>query len=144
MNWLRTILLMLPIRLRKSRFFFALIYALTAYTRKKYDEQEAYIKDLISQMRYTSQYKSLKALLKYRFEENVEIVDDEQLDNITFVLPDNLNENSFLPMLVRPDKDVFIKRNFIILVPVGVDTNKVREFVERYVFCGIYFEVREK
>ena len=86
----------------------------------------------------------MKALLKYRFEENVEIVDDEQLDNITFVLPDNLNENSFLPMLVRPDKDVFIKRNFIILVPVGVDTNKVREFVERYVFCGIYFEVREK
>ncbi len=144
MNWLRTILLMLPIRLRKSRFFFALIYALTAYTRRKYDEQEAYIKELVSQMRYTSQYKSLEALLKHRFGEEVEIVDDEQLDNITFVVPDNLNENSFVPMLVRPDKDVVIKRDFIILVPAGVDTNKVKEFVERYVFCGIYFEVKEK
>ncbi|MBQ9255017.1 MAG: hypothetical protein IJ180_09630 [Bacteroidales bacterium] len=144
MNWKRVILLMLPIRLRRSRFFYVLLWALTRWTRRKYDEQEAYTRGVIEDMRYTSQYASLEKLLQKRFGGGIEIVDDEEVENITYVRPDKDEERTYIPMIVRNDREVVIKRDFIVLVPSGVDKEQVRVMIERYVFCGIYFEVREK
>lgn len=144
MNWLRYILLMLPIRLRKSKFFYVLISALTQYTRRRYDEQEAYIRQLLSDMQYTSESLSLITLLKLRFGNDVEIRDDEGVENISMIRPDNEVENTFIPMMVRPDKETILQRDFIVYVPQGVDKEQVRSFVERYVFCGIYFDVEYK
>lgn len=135
---------MLPIRLRKSKFFYVLISALTQYTRRRYDEQEAYIRQLLSDMQYTSESLSLITLLKLRFGNDVEIRDDEGVENISMIRPDNEVENTFIPMMVRPDKETILQRDFIVYVPQGVDKEQVRSFVERYVFCGIYFDVEYK
>ena len=143
-NWKRYIKLMLPIRLRNSRLLFAIIWALTHYTRRKYDEEKQAIHALLQDLKYNSQVKSLLELLREKFSKQIEIIDDTNLDEISFVRPDNLDENTFLPMMVKPDNDIVLQRDFIVLVPEGVDKDKVRDFVERYVFCGVYFEVKDK
>lgn len=141
MNWKRILLLLIPIRLRQSRLFFLLTWALSSFTRRKYDEQEKYIKNLLTEMSYTSQYKALESLLRKRFSSEVEIVEDEQLDKISIVRKDNSTENTFVPMIVYSDSEVVIQRDFIVKVPAHIDKEKVREFVGRYVFCGIYYDV---
>lgn len=144
MNWIRLILLMFPIRLRKSRFFFAILWSLTKYTRRRYEEQSEYITKLKAEMRYTSQYASLEKLLQKHFGDGIEITEDKDVENITYVKPDNYNDNTYVPMIIRNEKDVIIERDFVILVPSGVDKEQVRAMVERYTFCGIYFAVKDK
>ncbi len=154
-NWKRYILLMLPIRLRNSKALFALIWALTQYTRRKYDEEYNGILQLIEELKYTSCVKAMKELLEKRFGEGIEITDgtdynisffkeDEQVgedvERVTLAYGDNEEEKT----MIIPDKESTVGVDFVVAVPQHIDKDRVAAFIERYVFEGVDFKTITK
>ncbi len=140
---------MLPIRLRESKALFALIWSLTAYTRKKYEQEYNGILLLTEELRYTSCVKAIKELLKKRFGEGIEITDgtdynvsffkaNEPTGEVTFAYGEDETEEK---TMIIPEKENTMGVDFMVEVPVHIDKDRVAGFIRRYVFEGVKFDV---
>lgn len=127
---------------------FAVLWALTYYTRKKYDEEREEIHSQVQDLRYTSQIKVIKELLKKKFGEGIEIEDSSQ-SNITLMYKNDLQERrTFIGgstqetrFFARPRSESNIGEDFTVKVPTGIDKKKVEDLINKYVFYGVGYSI---
>lgn len=143
-NWKRFILLMLPVRLRESKVLYTLLWSLTAYTRQKYDEEYTKIQGLIKELGFTSQTAGLLYLLRNKFNQGITIEDGTQ-QQLSLFWGDDDDSETFIggseEFFALGDEDVYDGVDFRVKVPDGVNKDDIRVFVNRYVFCGLKYEV---
>jgi hypothetical protein len=155
-NWKRFLVLMLPIKLRNSKLLFSLLYALTYYTRKKYDDEYISILKLIEELKYTSQVKLFVLLINRKFDQeqkrititdgtegNVSFFKEDELDeSITIATGENvLDFDSTKRAFIVSNEETTVGEDFIINVPATIDKDKVKSFVMKYIFYGVGFKI---
>jgi Protease II len=159
MDWSKLINNLLPIKLRESKLLYALIWCLTKWLRDRYDEQEIWKDTLLEELKYTSQLFVFRKLLREKFSSEIDIIDKNNSniswvkvplyavkseEDITLALEckgsddDGTNKHVLLSV---PESMSVAGTDFVIQVPPEVDKEAVRAFAQRYVFCGIGFDV---
>lgn len=153
-NWQRYILQLFPILLRKSKILFSLAWALTTYSRNKYDEEYSFILSLIEELRYTSQTFPFLSLLNRKFDpllRRIYIIDgtegyislvkqaEQDSTDITLCGYDD-HDNVFLAI---PDSENTFGEDFIVCIPSQLDILKIENFIKRYIYCGTSFKIQQ-
>lgn len=145
-NWERLIRLLLPIRLRKAGAMIGLLKGLTAYTRRKYDQEYVWILNKIEELKYTSQAKLFEILLRDKFSQKIEIIDAVE-GNVSYVKENEIDGSITLcteeenMLLAVPMHQTTVGVDFVIMIPQSVDRDKVKRFVDMYIFMGITYRI---
>lgn len=147
MNWNVFFKLLLPIRLRAAKFLIALLLALTAVTRNRFDADYVWVQNLIKELKYTSQVKAMVQLLNDEFDpinRSIIILDGTEA-NVTFwgeVSPDIViaGETDSI-QFITPDELSTVGVDFVVKVPFYVNKDVVSTFIRRYIFAGVAFEI---
>lgn len=150
MNWNVFIKLLLPIRYRVAKLLIAVLSALTKVARSNYDNDFAWVQNLIMELKYTSQVKSMIQLLNDKFDpiSRVIVIEDGTDGNVSIV--GDVEDDIDLWVMAGEDENIFIARNeddtsvgddFIVKVPSYVSCECVKMFIRRYIFAGVGFKV---
>lgn len=148
-NWNNLIQLLIPEALRRSRLLAALASALTSYTRSKFDAEHTATMALLDELRHTGQTLGFVSLLNDKFDpvdRRIRITDGTDA-HISLCWQDAQTEYSFAGTnydiyLAIPDRENTYGEDFTILVPLGTDTDRLRAFVNRYIFYGLTFKIQ--
>lgn len=150
-NWQRYILQLFPILLRKSKILFSLAWALTTYSRNKYDEEYSFILSLIEELRYTSQTFPFLSLLNRKFDpllRRIYIIDGTE-GNVSFIYTNEAEQSNITLagyqdniFLAIPDNETSLGKDFIVCVPEELDITKIEAFIKKYTFSGIAFKIQ--
>lgn len=148
MNWNVFLKLLLPIRLRLAALLIALLSALTACSRRRFDLDLIWVEALILDLKYTSQVLAMVKLLNDKFDPTSRsiVIEDGTEGNVTLWGNENLdyvrlvNENNNI-LIVRNEEDCSVGVDFVVRVPLYVNKDNVRLFLKRYVFAGVGFKV---
>lgn len=146
-NWNVFFQLLLPIRLRTAKLLVALLSALTKVTRSRFDSDFVWVQNLIKELKYTSQVKSMVQLLNDEFDpinRSIIILDGTEA-NVTFwgvVSPDIViaGETENIEF-ITPDELSTVGVDFVVKVPLYVNKDVVSTFIRRYIFAGVAFEI---
>ncbi len=141
-NWLRYILQAIPVRLRKSVRLVTLIWCLTAWTRNRLKEEQEYINYLVKELRCTSVVMSIKEAIEKHFNISVEIMDSQDAV-ISYVYEKENNRKAIAGynLMAIPMNETDIGFDFRIKVPQETNKTAVEDFVRRYVFLGLRYEI---
>jgi len=147
MNWHSLIKLLLPIRLRTAKLLIALLSALTAVTRNRFDSDYAWVQNLIKELKYTSQVQAMVKLLNDKFDPiNRSIIIEDGTDGNVSLWGDVspwivIAGTTSNIVIAYPHSLTSVGLDFVVKVPFYLNKDIVRGFVKRYVSCGVGFEV---
>ena len=149
MLWDILIKLLLPSSLRNGEVLHAFLMSFCKPIMSRYDSDKLYIDNWLDELKYTSQIKSFQKLLNDEFdynlrriiiidgtEGNVSLFSSEGGNFIKLCPPDNLATPENIVYIV-PESLTTIGEDAIIKYPAGIDLDRLKAFVRRYVFAGV-------
>jgi hypothetical protein len=159
MDWSKLINNLLPIKLRESKLLYPLLWCLTKWIRDRYDQSQAWKDTLLEEMKYTSQLLVFRKLLREKFSSEIDIIDKNNSniswvkvplfavtskEDMTLALENGASDDDGTKknvLLAVPQSMSVAGCDFVITIPSTVDKEAVRAFAQKYVFCGIGFDV---
>lgn len=145
MDWKKLIGNLLPIKLRESKLLYALLWCATWWLRDRYDYAKKLKDDIIADMQYTSQAKSLLQMLNNLFDKDKRriTIREDEIWNATIS-----GKDSYIT-ICGGDENIILARNtedcsryikIVLQVPKDIDEEQVMAVAKKYAFYGRNFE----
>lgn len=149
MFWDILIKLLLPSALRGGEVLRAFLMSISKPIMSRYDSDKLYIDNWLNELKYTSQILSFQKLLNDEFDYNLRriIIIDGTEGNVSLFSPESGNFIKLCPpdslatansiVYIVPEPLTTIGEDAIIKYPAGIDLERLKAFVRRYMFAGV-------
>lgn len=148
-DWIRTIGLLLPLKLRKQPRLRRLLPALLQHTIAAAQAAESLKERLKEESRHIGQREALESLLRGQLGDGRIYIGDGEAPRVAVIGETGTGRETRASagpdhLLTLPGEGTFSEgSDFVVHVAAGTDSATVRTIVKRYIFAGLTFAVRQ-